>query len=80
MKRGDLREYQRVHRLLARRPTWNGDLLFSFRAGMQRSGVGAKYASAKPKMFTDLLAIHAGYSTVPAISHECAGELGILAA
>jgi len=67
MKRGDLREYQRVHRQLARRPTWMGKLLVTLgrHASVRRRAI--KSLVANPKLFGEFLSIHGGYSTTPAI-------------
>jgi menaquinone-9 beta-reductase len=67
MKRGDLREYQRLHHLLARRPTWLGNLLLLMGRNASFRQRALKSLAANPELFTDLLAIHAGYSTMPAI-------------
>jgi flavin-dependent dehydrogenase len=67
IKRGDLREYQRIHRQLARRPTWMGKLLVTLgrHAGMRRRAI--KTLAANPEIFGEFLAIHGGHSTAPKI-------------
>ncbi len=67
MKRGDLREYQRVHQRLARRPSWMANLLLLLgrNAGIRQRAL--KSLAAKPGLFAELLAIHAGYATTPGI-------------
>lgn len=67
MRRGDLREYQRVHRQLAKRPTWMGRLLVTLgrHAAMRRRAI--KSLAANPGIFEEFLAIHGGHSTAPKI-------------
>ena len=63
MERGDLQEYGRVHRQLARRPLWMGRMMLQF---ARYDGVRARalrMLSAKPELFARTLAMHVGWST-----------------
>ena len=60
LKRGDLTEYQRVHRQLLRRPTMMGRLMLLMgRNGMVRNRA-LKSLAGQPGLFAEFLAIHAG--------------------
>ena len=60
LRRGDLSEYQRAHRQLARRPTMMGNLMLLMgRKAMVRDRV-LKSLAAKPDLFAEFLAIHSG--------------------
>lgn len=60
MEAGDLSEYDRVHRQLARRPLWMGKMMLPL--GLH-DGVRVRtlrVLSAQPELFARLLAVHAG--------------------
>ena len=62
MEAGDLGEYERMHRRLARRPTWMGELMLQLgRNGWMRDRV-MEILSKRPELFSRLLAIHAGHA------------------
>ena len=67
MKHGNLTEYQRVHRKLAKRPTRMGNLmvLLGRHASIRQRSI--KALAGNPEIFEAFLAIHAGYSAVPRI-------------
>ncbi len=67
MKHGDLSEYQRKHRQLARRPAWMGRLLVMLgRHALLRQRAITSLA-ANPDIFRQFMAIHGGYATAPEI-------------
>jgi flavin-dependent dehydrogenase len=67
MKRGDLREYQRLHRHIAKLPTTMGNLLLMLGRHAVVRQRAIKSLANKPELFAKFLAIHVGNSTVPAI-------------
>ena len=77
MKRGDLREYQRVHQRLARRPSWMANLLLLLgrNAGIRQRAL--KSLAAKPGLFAELLAISRLCDNAWNCSGQCARGLGI---
>jgi flavin-dependent dehydrogenase len=63
MELGDLSEYGRAHRRLARRPIWMGKLMLQFgrNAGIRKRALGVM--SRNQELFERLLAIHMGRVT-----------------
>ncbi len=60
IERGDLTEYQRKHRQIARRPEWMGRLLLALgdHAKFRRAAMSAM--TSHPGIFTKMLALHVG--------------------
>ena len=67
MRRGDLAEYQREHRQMARRPAWMGRLLVLLGRHASLRHRAIKSLAARPDIFEAFMAIHGGYSTAPEI-------------
>lgn len=63
MERGDLREYQRAHRKIARRPLWMGAILQRLGRYDRLRGRALKMLSRNPELFARLLAVHVGRAT-----------------
>jgi flavin-dependent dehydrogenase len=63
MERGDLREYERAHRQLARRPTLMGRLMLQLGRSVAIRSRVLRMLNANPELFARLLAIHVGHST-----------------
>jgi flavin-dependent dehydrogenase len=63
MERGDLREYQRAHRRLARRPLWMGAILRQLARYDRLRGRALQMLSRNPDLFARLLAVHVGRAT-----------------
>jgi menaquinone-9 beta-reductase len=63
MERGDLREYQRAHRRLARRPLWMGAMLQQLGRYDRLRGLALQMLSRNPDLFARLLAVHVGRAT-----------------
>jgi flavin-dependent dehydrogenase len=67
LKRGELSEYQRAHRQMARRPTWMGMLMVMLGQHTSIRDRAIKSMAAKPEIFEEFLSIHSGYSTASEI-------------
>jgi flavin-dependent dehydrogenase len=63
MERGDLADYQREHRRLARRPSWMAARLLQLAKHDGLRGRIMKMLAQNPELFTRLLAVHVGSST-----------------
>ena len=75
MEAGNMREYQRAHRQLARRPLQMGRLILQLgRYGRIRSRM-LRMLSRNPKLFARLLAIHVGQTT-PGAAVAAGARLG----
>jgi flavin-dependent dehydrogenase len=75
MESGDLSEYGRAHRRLARRPIWMGKLMLQLgrNAGIRRRSLGAM--SRNPELFARLLAIYSGRA-MPGAAVVTGAQLG----
>ena len=60
MEAGDLGQYERAHKRLARRPIWMGKLMLQLGRNSRLRGRAMEILSARPELFARLLAIHAG--------------------
>jgi len=67
IERGDLREYELVHRQLARRPLWMGRLLLWLGRNDGIRQRALRIMSRNPELFARMLAIHAGRATTGAV-------------
>jgi flavin-dependent dehydrogenase len=67
LERGDLRDYQRIHRQLLLRPTWMGNLLLLMARNTLLRDRVLKSLSVRPELFTEFLAIHTGGANPSAI-------------
>jgi 2-polyprenyl-6-methoxyphenol hydroxylase-like FAD-dependent oxidoreductase len=63
MKLGDLREYERAHRKLARRPIWMSKVLLQLGRNEGIRWRTLRMLSRNPELFARLLAIHVGQAT-----------------
>jgi menaquinone-9 beta-reductase len=63
MRRGDLQRYEMAHRRLMRRPTWMGRTMLFFGRSPGIRQRAFKSMAARPELFAQLLAIHAGEGT-----------------
>jgi flavin-dependent dehydrogenase len=63
MERGDLREYQRAHRKITRRPLWMGAMLQRLGRHDRLRGRALKMLSGNRELFAGLLAVHVGCAT-----------------
>lgn len=81
IERGDLAEYQRAHRRIARRPEWMARTLLTLgeHAPLRRAAMLG--LSAQPRIFAKLLAIHVGayendhsHASDPDAGPVCAGD------
>jgi menaquinone-9 beta-reductase len=63
MEGGNLREYERAHRQLARRPTMMGRLMLQLGRRVEIRSRVLRMLNANPGLFARLLAIHVGHST-----------------
>ena len=63
MEAGNLREYERAHARLARRPIWMGSLLLLLGRSPRIRGRFLQTMRRKPELFARLLAVHAGQGT-----------------
>ena len=63
MKSGDLREYERAHRKLARRPIRMGKLMLQLGRSARFRRRALRMLTREPELFARLLALHAGQAT-----------------
>jgi menaquinone-9 beta-reductase len=67
MHRGDLREYDSVHKRLARRPLWMGRLMLQMGKHDRMRKRILRMLNRNPKLFARVLEIHAGRATASAV-------------
>jgi flavin-dependent dehydrogenase len=63
MECGDLRQYERAHRKLARRPIWMGQVMLQLGRNARMRGRVLRMLQRNPRLFAGLLAIHVGRAT-----------------
>jgi flavin-dependent dehydrogenase len=60
---GDLRQYERAHRKIARRPTLTGNLMLLLTRHPQLRGRVIRALQRRPNLFARILAVHVGHAT-----------------